>query len=139
MRSALLALLFLGACAQTPAPAPSGEAGATSQLSGTKWLRVDDENANPHGATLEFEDARASGYTGCNRWFASVTQSGEQLRFGAVGTTRMACQTGMQADTERNFLAVLDAARYARYEEEDLVLLDERQNQIALFVGTLPE
>lgn len=103
MRSALLALSLLAACVQTPASPPS-EAPAAIHLSGTKWQRIDDENANPHGATLEFDGARASGYTGCNRWFASVTQNGEELRFGDVGTTRMACQAGVQAATERSFL-----------------------------------
>lgn len=31
---------------------------APIHLSGTKWQRVDDMNANPHGATLEFEGNR---------------------------------------------------------------------------------
>ena len=108
---------------------------AQFQLAGTSWLRVDDEQANPHGATLEFENARASGYTGCNRWFAAVTQDGEALRFGDVGMTRMACQTPMQSDTERNFLSVLERTRYGHYDQEALVLLDENQTVIARFAG----
>lgn len=138
MRSALLALALLGACAQTPPPAPS-ETPAAIHLSGTKWRRVDDLNANPHGATLDFEGASASGYTGCNRWFASVTQNGEELRFSAVGTTRMACTAGVQAATEQSFLAALAATRYAHYDQEALVLLDAQQNQIARFESTLPQ
>jgi len=131
---ALAAVLFaisLSACAQTPAPSPDGP--AASYLAGTSWLRIDDENANPHGATLDFADDRASGYTGCNRWFANVTHNGEALRFGAVGTTRMACPTLMQRDTERNFLAVLEATRYGHYDQEALVLLDAQQTEIARF------
>jgi heat shock protein HslJ len=138
MRPALLALFVLAACAQTPTAAPGETPGASIHLSGTKWQRVDDLDANPHGATLEFDGARASGYTGCNRWFASVTQEGEALRFGPVGTTRMACGAGVQTATERNFLPVLEATRYAHYDRETLVLLDARQNQIAQFVSTLP-
>lgn len=122
------AALLLAACA-TAQPAPP----APIQLASTSWLRVDDEQANPHGATLDFEAARASGYTGCNRWFAAVTQEGEALRFGEIGMTRMACQTGMQAATERNFLAVVRATRFGHYDEDALVLLDDGQQVIARF------
>ncbi|MGH6949753.1 MAG: META domain-containing protein, partial [Vitreimonas sp.] len=130
MRAALLALLFLAACA-TGAP-PAAEAPAI-HLAGTEWRRIDDENANPHGATLDFSAHGASGYTGCNRWFATVTQDGEALRFGDVGTTRMACGAGVQTATEQSFLAVLAATRYAHYDRDALVLLDENQQQIARF------
>jgi heat shock protein HslJ len=45
----------------------------------------------------------------------------------------MACQSEVQAATERSFLAVLHATRYAHYDQDALVLLDEQQNQIARF------
>ena len=131
MRAALLAAAFLAACATAPTPAPNA-----NHLDGTAWLRVDDEIANPHGATIQFTDRGASGHTGCNRWFAAVTQDGEALRFGNIGMTRMACQTGMQAATERNFVAALNATRYAHYDQEALVFLDAQQNQIATFSRT---
>ena len=130
MRAAILALALVAACA-TDAP-PSAEPPAI-QLADTEWRRIDDENANPHGATMSFSAEGASGYTGCNRWFASVTQNGEALRFGDVGTTRMACGAGVQTATEQSFLAMLAAARYAHYDRDALVLLDENQQQIARF------
>jgi heat shock protein HslJ len=138
MRSAFLALAFLAACATEPAPSAPPPGTATSYLAGTKWRRIDDENANPHGATLEFTERGASGDTSCNRWFSSATHEGEALRFGNVGVTRRACQTGMQADTERNFLAVLRATRYAHYDRDALVLLDENQQVIARFDSEMP-
>ena len=137
MRSALLAFLLLGACAQTTTSAPPTPNAATL-LSGTKWLRIDDMDANPHGATLEFDGNRASGYTGCNRWTADVTENGEQLRFGMVAVTEMACASPMQMDTERNFLSVVERTRYAHFDQEALVLMDARQTQIAEFSSTLP-
>ena len=129
MRALLLALA-LGACA-TMAPATGAR-----HLAGTNWQRVDDENANPHGATLAFAADRASGHTGCNRWFATVTHDGEALRFGDIGMTRMACQAQVQAATERNFLAALRATRYGHYDRDALVLLDESQQVIARFERT---
>lgn len=138
MRSALFALLLLGACAQTPVETPQAQAGASIHLSGTKWRRVDDTNANPHGATMDFDGNRASGYTGCNRWTADVTQNGEQLRFGMVAVTEMHCGAGVQMATEQAFLPVLAATRYAHYDRDALVLLDARQNVIAEFNSELP-
>lgn len=135
MRSALFALLLLGACASGP---PHTEQEPTHFLSGTKWLRMDDVDANPHGATMDFIGNRASGYTGCNRWTADVTEAGEELRFGMVAVTEMACLTHMQRDTERNFLRVLERTRYAHFDQESLVLMDARQNQIAQFNSNLP-
>jgi heat shock protein HslJ len=131
MRAVLLAAALLSACV-TETPPPAAEAPAI-HLAGTEWRRVDDENANPHGATMNFSAHGASGYTGCNRWFAAVTQDGEALRFDDVGTTRMACGAGVQTATERSFLAVLAAARYAHYDRDALVLLDGNQQQIARF------
>jgi len=140
MRAVCLAFALLAACAPTtPPPQPTTEAPAAIHLSGTKWVRVDDMNANPHGATMEFEGARASGYTGCNRWFASVTQNGEELRFRSVGMTRMACGADVQGATERSFLAAIGATRFGHYDRDALVLLDAQQNQIARFESTLPE
>lgn len=137
MRAALFALLLVGACAQPIVGAPPTPSAATQRLPGTKWLRIDDLDANPHGATLEFEGNRASGYTGCNRWTADVAENGEQLRFGVTAVTEMACAP-MQMDTERNFLSVIDRTRYAHFDQESLILMDARQNQIAQFNSTLP-
>jgi heat shock protein HslJ len=139
MRSALVALVLLAACAPTATTTPPASTPAASvHLSGTKWRRIDDTNANPHGATMDFEGNRASGYTGCNRWTADVTQNGEELRFGMVAVTEMHCGEGVQMATERSFLAVIEAARYAHYDRDALVLLDARQNVIAEFNSELP-
>lgn len=135
MRAALAALALLGACAT---PAPPAVSPQPIHLSGTEWMRVDDANAAPHNPTIAFEDARASGFAGCNRWFAAVTQNGEALRFGAIGTTRMACTAEPAAAAERSFLTALAATRYAHYDQDALVLLDSEQHQLARFESTLP-
>jgi heat shock protein HslJ len=132
MRVFFIALIALAACAASPGGPASAPPGAI-HLSGTKWVRVDDANATPHNPTLEFEGARASGFAGCNRWFAAVTQNGEELRFGDVGTTRMACTAEPAAAAERSFLAALAATRYAHYDRAALVLLDANQQQVARF------
>ena len=128
MRALVFALALLSACTSAPPPSTS----SLDYLNGTQWRRVDDENANPHGGTLAFEDGRASGSTGCNRWFATVTQEGNDIRFGQMGMTRMAC-ADVQTATERNFVAVIEATRDIHYDQDALVLLDAQQQVIARF------
>jgi heat shock protein HslJ len=125
---ALFALLLLAACATAAPPADT-----RNYLAGTSWRRIDDDQSNPHGATMAFTEDGASGNTGCNRWFTSVTHSGEALDFGNIGMTRMACTSEVQMGTEQRFLQVLEATRYAHYDQDALVLLDANQQVIARF------
>ena len=48
-------------------------------------------------------DGRAYGNAGCNHWFASYTLAGEQLSFGAVGSTRKMCAPALM-EQEARFL-----------------------------------
>lgn len=129
MRASLLSLLFLAACTTAAPPSETPH----DYLAGTSWRRVDDDQSTPHGATMAFTENRASGNTGCNQWFASFTHDGEALHLGAVGTTRMACTSEVQGGTERRFLAMLEHVRYAHYDQDALVLLDQNQQVIAEF------
>jgi heat shock protein HslJ len=133
MRTLIFALfsIALSACAASTQSAPTPP--AAIHLAGTKWIRVDDFDANPHPPTMDFDANRASGFSGCNRWFASVTQNGEALRFGQTGSTRMACTAEPAAAAEQRFFAVIEATRYAHYDQDALVLLDESQHQLARF------
>lgn len=131
MRSITAALLTLAAaaCAAPAAPSP-----AANYLAGTRWVMIFPDDYAPDEAppTISFEHDRATGFAGCNRWFASVTHDGEALRFGDVGTTRMACPAGAMS-VERAFIADLGATRYSHYDQHVLVLLDERQVVIARY------
>lgn len=130
MRRLALGFLLAAALAGCATATPEGP---RNHLAGTNWVRIDDDQANPHGATMAFTEDRASGHTGCNRWFASIAHDGEALDFGGVGTTRMACQSEVQGGTEQRFLQVLDATHYAHYDQDALVLLDAQQRVIARF------
>lgn len=133
MRGLLLALA-LAACAQAPAPSQP------DYLRGTAWQRVDDLDAMPHPARMQFESGRASGYTGCNRWSSDAVQSGgDGLRFENITVTERACDgAGVQTATERNFLNVIRAARRAHYDQAALLLFDDRDQQIARFEADAP-
>lgn len=129
---ALLVSLFLTACT-TAAQAPAPE--AHNHLAGTSWVMTDNPAAAATPPTIEFTSDRASGFAGCNRWFAGVEHDGEALRFGDAGMTRMMCEEGPTA-VEQAFANTLSNTRYGHYDRDVLVLLDEHQQVIARFNRT---
>lgn len=79
-------------------------------LEGAEWVVEDLGGAgiiDSSHVTLQFQDGRAAGSAGCNRWFAEVRLSGEGLSFGPAGSTMMACPDALMAQ-ERRFLDALE-------------------------------
>ena len=73
-------------------------------------------------ATLEFpEQGRAAGRATCNRFFGSVTVSGDAIRFGQMGWTRMACAEPL-ASQEAKYLKALEAAERFAIDGDALVI-----------------
>jgi heat shock protein HslJ len=75
--------------------------------------------------TLEFhQDAggglRMGGQSGCNRYTAGVTVSGDTLTFSPIAGTRMMCPDAQMA-VEDAYLRALDSV--SRYEEQGSQLL----------------
>jgi len=56
--------------------------------------------------TMTFENGRAFGFSGCNRWTGEAKLTGEGLSFGAIAVTKMAC-IGEGDAIERAFLDLL--------------------------------
>lgn len=56
------------------------------------------------------EDGRAYGSAGCNHWFAPYQLDGQQLSFGAIGSTRKLCAPA-QMEQEARFLKALEAVK----------------------------
>jgi heat shock protein HslJ len=83
--------------------------------------------------TITFEAGRASGFAGCNRWFAEATHDGASLRFGAAGATRMACEPPMM-QIESDFLSMIERTRAYRRDGDTLTLLDEDGAEIGTFL-----
>lgn len=91
--------------------APAAWAQATA---GAQWLAtgVGEFALTPEDeVTLEFEDGRISGRSGCNRYFGAVTLTAVApgqgaLALGPVAGTRMAC-AGRPGAVELSFLGAL--------------------------------
>ena len=116
-----LVLLALPACMIT-------ERQATTDLPGTAWVLVDLDGAEPvEGAvpTLEFgDDDTVSGWSGCNSFSGEVAIDGNELSFGPLATTRMACVDPAAAEQETTFLLTLEAAESYTIDSEGRLVLE---------------
>lgn len=132
-RAALAALVFLSACA-TATTGGGGSDAALGALAGSEWMMLN-ENRSATPPTIAFTEDRASGYAGCNRWFAGAGASEHGLDFQAVGMTRMMCSPPSM-EAERAFAAVLADTRGYRIENGELVLYDIGGADLARFRRT---
>jgi heat shock protein HslJ len=113
-----LPLLGLASCAMPTVP-------AAEALWGTEW-RLERLGGEPvlatAPATLAFPEAgRVAGRGTCNRFFGSVSLSGEQVRFDPLGATRMACQPDTM-EQESRYLAALQQAQRMERQGDTLTL-----------------
>jgi heat shock protein HslJ len=129
-RAALLALLLNAACASTGAGNPSG----LGDLAGTEWAMLNEARSSTP-PTIAFTEDRASGYAGCNRWFASAGRTDQALEFGDIGLTRMMCSPPSM-EAERAFTTALNDTRGFRLENGELVLYDIGGADVARFRRT---
>ena len=122
------------ACAGTQAPpAPS----SAQSLEGIDWKAIElagkpvvVENANrePH---LRLESGgRVSGSDGCNRIAGSFTVKGDNVTFGQMLGTLMAC--GTSAESERAFRDALQATRRFRIVGGRLELFNDAGTRVAV-------
>jgi heat shock protein HslJ len=93
-------------------------------LSGSEWLLEDlggSRMLDQIQATLTFpEEGKVAGNGSCNRFFGAVEIHGESIKFGPLGSTRMACAAAAM-NQETNYLKALQAAE--RFEWKDPYLL----------------
>lgn len=116
-----LAAFLSTACSSRDAVTPTDTSSATgsatgdaASLAGRTWRLVSlDGRAVVAGTrvTAEFgADSRVTGSAGCNRYFGLATVKGEQLRVGALGSTRMYCSPDELMAQESAYLAALEKA-----------------------------
>jgi heat shock protein HslJ len=140
-----LLVLVLAACA-VGADGPQATAGGggmagAGALWGTAW-RLEDLAGSPVlervEATLAFPEAgQAAGSGSCNRFFATVTISGDSISFSAIGSTRMACEEPVGAQ-EAKYLSALQSAERFVVDGAALSIHCEGMDQPLRFVRTSP-
>jgi|SRR5690554_6163850 len=67
-------------------------------------------------------DQRASGFAGCNNWFASYHLNGEQLSFGQLATTRKICAASLMEQEQQYLEALSQTERWSFSGEGQLQL-----------------
>jgi heat shock protein HslJ len=103
---------------------------AANGLGGVEWTLVELDGAPLDLAEderapfllLDLEEAHVTGSGGCNRLVGSFALAEDELRFGALATTRMACSEAVM-ERELDFLAVLARVTAYGLEERTLALL----------------
>ena len=128
-----------------PAAATDSEKGAPAavpsspSLTGTHWTLValgdrdivaSTAAREPH-LTFTADSSRVTGSGGCNRLFGSYASRGDSLTFSAIGSTKMACATGM--DIETAFLPALGRVARWRIVNRQLELTDGAGKLVARF------
>ncbi len=90
--------------------------------------------ANPQNSPqLTFDGTHMSGMGGCNRIASSYERQGNQLQFGTIAVTRMACLSAERNELEAGFLAALNATTGYRVSDTVLWLLDTNGQTLAKF------
>jgi len=112
---------------------------ATSDLLNTYWkltalngkpVSVVEQQREP-SLVLHSENLRVTGSGGCNRLMGSYEVSGNDVRFGQLAGTMMACLAGM--DTEKEFLATLRQVSRWHIAGEHLEFYDASGNVLGRF------
>jgi len=133
--ASLILVVATSACAAVP-PAAEPPAGDSPRLDGTAWVLADlPGHARVPGSsiTLRFEDGRASGTDGCNRYGFAYTGTGSKLEFSPSGiSTQMACPPDLMQQAEV-FKTALTRTRAFGMESGQLRLLDSEGAVTARF------
>ena len=83
--------------------------------------------------TAEFTDGQVGGNAACNTYNGSYELDGDQINFGLMMTTMMACPQGLEQ--EQQFNSVLRSATSYRFLNEYLELLGEGGTMLARFMA----
>lgn len=119
------------------------QVGPVTELVGSGWRLAsvagkDYQGDKERAPRIEFgDDGRVSGYGGCNQFSGSFERNGENLSFGPIAATKMACK-GI-GDLERDFFRALGDARRFHLEDDRLVLLDGTGAELAVLGRSGPK
>ena len=89
-------------------------------MDGTRWMAGEgNESQRPRLELLA--GGRVSGYTGCNMLSGTWRMEGENIRFGALATTKRMC-LGPEAEVEKRLLAAFSQESTGRRDGTRLVV-----------------
>jgi putative lipoprotein len=108
-----------------------GGAEATSALVGTSWKLQDLQGERVLGgveATLNFpEVGMVAGNATCNRFIGTVKIEGGSMKFGSIGSTKMACADSVMSQESKYLAALHNVERFTIQEPDHILLLEAEQ------------
>jgi putative lipoprotein len=109
-----------------------GEGAETgSTLVGTSWKLQDLQGERVLGgveATLSFpEVGMAAGNATCNRFIGTVRIEGESMKFGSIGSTKMACADSVMSQESKYLAALQNVERFTIQEPDHILLLESKK------------
>jgi heat shock protein HslJ len=81
---------------------------------------------------------KAAGFDGCNAFFCGYTLDGSSLKFGSIGSTRMAYPEH-ESGLETKFLSALDRTRGWKIQDGSLLLVDGSEPLARFIIGKRSE
>lgn len=133
----LLGLAIVSACTIDT----SAKSERILSLAGTNWELQKlgkDSVTSDRPLSLNFDDSRMTGYSGCNRFFGSYTGSSDGVfSSGPLGMTKMACMGDRNLLEQRFFEQLKKTSQYA-ITHDQLHLLDSNRNILMVFGAVKP-
>ncbi len=119
------------------------EGAAGAPLVNTQWRLTqlggqvvsDSAGANAVGLQLQAQNLRVTGFGGCNRMFGGYSLDGDQLKFGQVGATKMACLDQSRMRLEQSYFDMLSRVARWKITGSNLTLLDTEGAILGTFVA----
>ena len=107
---------------------------AADELGGSKWNLLHIRKSMPipdRIITIEFEDGEVTGTSGCNTYFGKHMTKGNEISFGQLASTEMACldPEGIM-DQEQEYLTFLSEVVAFSIEGDRLILKKAHQDQL---------
>ncbi|HET7235493.1 MAG TPA: META domain-containing protein [Actinomycetota bacterium] len=84
------------------------------------------------GVNAEFDGSSISGVSGCNRYNGSYEATGDQISFGPIGGTQMACEPDVMA-IEARYLELLGGVASYRVEGRSMSMNDAEGTPVLQF------
>ena len=117
-------VLAISSLKEIGAAAPSSS-NSTFNLSGSEWVLEDIAGSavlDNVQATLAFEaNHKVAGHGSCNRFFGSAEIDGDRIKFGNLGSTRMACPEAVM-NQETKYLQALQGAERLEWQDGHLLI-----------------
>jgi heat shock protein HslJ len=114
---------------------------ATGDLKGSEWVLEDLSGLGVIDrvqATLIFpEPGKVAGKASCNRFFGTVHIQGDQIKFGPLGSTRMACPEAVMKQ-EKRYLDALQAAERVEWKYLSLLIYTNGSKKPLRFTRATP-